>query len=216
MFICQFCSKESYTKHSHIAHQAACPSNPNRNNPYNRKFTKKRKGGNQWTKAKESGEVYVISEATRQKFKVSSTGRKHSEQTKDKIRQSRIKFLEANPEMVPYKLNHYSNGPSYPEIYWKGVLDSNDITYTEQYRIGMYAIDFAIVDGKIALEIDGDQHYLDPRIVESDIRRTNKLQELGWKVVRVKWSDYQKLDHIQRKLFVDNILNCIRDTNSTG
>lgn len=57
---------------------------------------------------------------------------------------------------------------------------------------------------KIDLEIDGDQHHLDPRIVESDERRNAYLTGLGWKIIRIRWSDYQKL--IDKKTFVEYIL----------
>jgi very-short-patch-repair endonuclease len=77
--------------------------------------------------------------------------------------------------------------------------------YEEQYQIGPYQLDFAFPKKKIDLEIDGDQHHLDPRVVKSDKRRNAYLAELGWKTIRVKWSDYQKL--VDKKAFVEYILN---------
>ena len=126
---------------------------------------------------------------------------------KSKISAGRIKFLKENPDQVPYKLNHYSKGRSYAEEYWKIILDSNNIIYEEQYPIGLYQLDFALLENKIDLEIDGDQHYLDKRIVESDKRRTEYLESLGWTVIRIKWSDYQKL--VDKKSFVSYIINKI-------
>ena len=51
--------------------------------------------------------------------------------------------------------------------------------YVEQYPFGRYQLDFAIMDRKIDFEVDGDQHYLDPRIVESDKRRNKHLIDSG-------------------------------------
>lgn len=157
--------------------------------------TKKIRGtnSNKYIKAKQLGlPKPEISEETRLKMSKSNS-HPHTEETKKKISESRIKFLSENPQMVPYKLNHYSKGRSYAEEYWKNVLDSNDMIYEEQYQIRTYQLDFAFTDKKIDLEIDGDQHYLDKRIVESDKRRNQYLEELGWKIIRVKWSEYKKL-----------------------
>ena len=159
---------------------------------------------NQYTKAKELGlPKPETSEESRIKRSKSNT-RPHTEETKKKISESRIKYLNENPDMVPYKLNHYSKGRSYAEEYWKVVLDSNNLVYEEQYQIGKYQLDFAFPELKIDLEIDGDQHYLDKRIIESDKRRNTYLEELGWTVIRIKWSEYKKL--IDKKQFVEAIL----------
>lgn len=164
-------------------------------------------GTNQYTKALALGlPKPEISEESRLK-RSKSNSRPHTEETKKKISESRIKFLRENPDMVPYKLNHYSKGRSYPEEYWKTVLDSQNVIYEEQYQIGPYQLDFAIVEFKVDLEIDGDQHYLDPRIIVSDKRRNEYLENLGWKIIRVKWSDYQKLT--DKKTFINDIINQI-------
>ena len=113
--------------------------------------------------------------------------------------------------MVPYKLNHYSKGPSYPERYWKKILDRLGINYVEQYQIHTYQLDFALVKEKIDIEIDGDQHYLDERIIESDKRRNQYLENLGWKIIRIKWSNYKRLvDKQDRKDYVNSIIEQIR------
>jgi len=140
-------------------------------------------------------------------------GKTHSEETKSKISKSRIKFLHENPEMVPYKLNHYSKGRSYAEEYWKVILDTNDLQYVEQYQIGPYQLDFAFLDQKIDLEIDGDQHYLDKRVIDSDARRNNYLKDLGWTVIRVKWSEFQKSSN--KKSYVQSIIKKL-DRSSSG
>lgn len=164
---------------------------------------------NQYSKAKDLGlPKPQISEKSRLKMSIASSERRHTDETKKKISESRIKFLRENPDQVPYKLNHYSKGRSYAEEYWKVVLDSNNIVYEEQYQIGTYQLDFAFPELKIDLEIDGDQHHLDKRIVESDKRRNLYLEELGWTIIRVKWSEYKKL--INKKDYVNTILERIR------
>lgn len=130
---------------------------------------------------------------------------KHSESTKKKISESRKKFLELHPEQVPYRLNHYSKGLSYPETYFKKVFENEKIKLEHHYSYGIYELDFANTKKKIDLEIDGDQHYLDKRVVESDIRRTKKLNDDGWLVIRIKWSEYQKFSHVEKTNFLKEL-----------
>ena len=101
--------------------------------------------------------------------------RTHSEETKKKISESIKKYLENNPNKVPYLLNH-SSKESYPEKYFTELFLKEGIILESNYRIGLYELDFCIVNKKIDIEIDGDQHYLDNKIVESDIRRTKYLE----------------------------------------
>ena len=135
--------------------------------------------------------------------------RPQTEETKQRISRARKKYLSENPDKVPYLLNHHSKGPSYPEKYWTEVLDSRDIIYEAEYRVGLYSLDFAIIDKKIDLEIDGNQHYFDKRIQESDMRRTKYLESLGWSVIRIRWSDYQKLSKEQRTQYVNDVIRKI-------
>lgn len=203
MYFCKYCNKKTNIKNSNSQHEIRCKENLNRivttfNDP---EFQKILKRNNQYTKAEELGlPKPIISEETRLKWCIANSKRSHTEETKQKISKSRIKFLNENPYMVPYKLNHYSKGKSYAEEYWKIILDTNNIEYIEQFQIGLYQLDFAIINRKIDIEIDGDQHYLDKRIIESDIRRNKYLEELGWTVIIIRWSDYKKI--IDKKEFV--------------
>lgn len=214
MLKCQYCSNE-YSKYGIKRHENSCVKNPNleeikKTDPWHLAMNaKKGSGQNQWTKAKKTGQPYILSEESRKRMSKASSGRKHTDETKQLISKKRKEFLEQNPDMVPYKLNHYSKGQSYAEVYWQGILDSNGINYIAEYGISLYSLDFAIVDKKIDLEIDGDQHYLDERIVESDKRRTEYLESEGWTVIRIKWSDYQKLERNKKEQYVNNILEQI-------
>lgn len=174
-------------------------------------MTGKRRLDNQYTKAKKLNlpqpkqSLESIAKGIETKRKNGTLS--HKPETKKKLSEARIRYLKENPDKVPYKLNHYSKGRSYAEEYWKNVLDSFDILYEEQYQISLYSLDFALVDLKIDLEIDGDQHHLDQRIVESDKRRTQFLENLGWKVIRIKWSEYLRLDIDERKKYINGIIN---------
>jgi very-short-patch-repair endonuclease len=130
--------------------------------------------------------------------------RKLSSETKLKISDSRIKFLKENPDKVPYKLNH-SSKESFPERYFSEVFENEGIKVEKYYHIGLYELDFCIPEKKIDLEIDGNQHYYDKKIVESDKRRTAYLEDNGWDVIRIRWSDYNILSHDEKLEFIKNL-----------
>lgn len=137
----------------------------------------------------------------------------HSEETKQKMSILRKQYLKDHPEMVPYKLNHYSKKDSYPELYFKDIFEKESIDLKHHKDILCYELDFYNLDKMIYVEIDGDQHYLDKRIVESDIRRNKVLFEQGWIGARIRWSTYQKLDHTQKCEIVNRIKQFIETNN---
>lgn len=181
---CKFCQKSCKKPGSLAVHEKACYSNPNRvSHP------------NHWTK----NPSYVLSKETREKFSKASKGRKHSQETKEKISKIRKQFLLENPDKVPYLLNHYSKGDSFPEKYFEELFVAEGIKLTKKHRIHLYELDFCDIEKKIDIEIDGEQHYVDARIVKSDERRTQYLESLGWKVYRIRWSDYQKKSFAEKQ-----------------
>jgi len=133
-------------------------------------------------------------------------GRPHSEETKKKISEIRKEYLKNNPDKVPYLLNH-SRNESYPEKYFTELFKNEKIEVIKKFRIGLYELDFSIPDKKINIEIDGEQHYVDNKIVESDMRRNKYLSDLGWITYRIRWSEYQKLNFEEKKKCIENIKN---------
>ena len=220
MYICKYCNKEFKSKsnyHSnkrlekHIIH---CHSNPNRIN-YKCKYCDKE----ELTPAKIASHVSSCKlnsnyETIRLKrVENSKVGRPHSQETKDKISIARKKYLMDNPDKVPYLLNH-SRKESYPEKYFTEVFLKEEINVVKCYRVSLYELDFSIPDRKIDIEIDGSQHYLDKKIVESDKRRTEYLESNGWDIIRIDWAKYQKMSLTQRsnfifelKQYIDNIIS---------
>jgi very-short-patch-repair endonuclease/uncharacterized C2H2 Zn-finger protein len=133
--------------------------------------------------------------------------RYHSEETKKKISESRKKYLEEHPDKIPYVMNHSSKA-SYPEKYFMEVFKNLPVKYN--YQVGLYQLDFAIPEKMVYIEIDGEQHFCDKRIVEHDKERTEKLKSLGWTCLRrVRWSDYKKLDNEQQKQYCNELVQLL-------
>ncbi len=200
---CPHCEKEYARKgiSTHIwrMHGDGATHNPNQG------YETNRKGTNQYIKADEAGTAKpAFPEASKQKLSDLRRGTTLSADHKAKISASRIKFLKKNPDMVPYVLNHHSRGESYPEQYFRDILESSGIEFIQEKRESLYSLDFVI--GNIDLEIDGEQHYVDTKIVASDKRRNKYLSGLGYEIIRVRWADYKRLSPAKQKEFVAELL----------
>lgn len=84
---------------------------------------------------------------------------------------------------------------SFPEVFWKTVLDKNKIRYQINFPVSRkslgdnssksYFLDFKINDD-IDLEIDGAQHRFRK---EHDKKRDTLLTNNGFKVYRIEWNE---------------------------
>lgn len=80
--------------------------------------------------------------------------------------------------------------PSYPEKFFINCINNefDDKNYTREFPIGRYSIDFAWINKKLAIEIDGDQHEREQQKI-ADNRKDKYLRGNGWKILRIKWKD---------------------------
>ena len=108
----------------------------------------------------------------------------HTEETKAKIREKRLAFMKAHPEKTAWRRSNQS----YPEkVFEKFLIErgyADKFLIQREYSFFPYFIDFAFVDLKIAIEIDGSQHLL-PERKERDEKKDLLLQENGWRVIRI-------------------------------
>lgn len=202
---CKFCNKEYKNKRSLIQHEIRCKLNPNKIDT-----SKSFNNGNRpaWNKGltKETDKrVTNYSKKISKSISKLKTGKPLSDAHKKAISNSMHNFLINNPDKVPYKLNH-SSKISYPEQYFIDLFKKENINLKYHVTVGLYELDFYNENKKIDIEIDGEQHYVDKRIINSDIRRTKYLENLGWKIYRIRWSYYKRLSYIEKT----NIINQIK------
>lgn len=64
------------------------------------------------------------------------------------------------------------------------------------------------------VEIDGEQHYL-PYMIEHDNERKKYLEDLGWKGIRIRWTEYKKLSLSDKENKIKEIKKflCFRGVN---
>lgn len=103
---------------------------------------------------------------------------------------------------------------SFPEIFIKKVIETNELDkkylIVENFRFQKYLLDFAIIDLKLDIEVDGKQHYDNDENIKHDKIRNEVLIAEGWKVYRICWSQFCKntKQEIQKLLdYIENIKN---------
>lgn len=161
---------------------------------------------------REQGLVVFLSDAEKEPLGLwTRKSLQHTEDTKQRISIGRKKFLTENPHMVPYLLNH-SSKVSYPEKYWAKIFQKYNIPVQSEHNVLSYYMDFALPEQKIDIEVDGDQHHLDPLVVKSDKNRTERLEALGWKFIRIRWSTFRGMNKEGRKQFVKKLITQLRET----
>lgn len=197
---CKFCGKECKNQNSLKNHERCCKSNPNR--PI---FISVR--SDKWYEAmkKRRGLPYCG------KPHKMSEERKKEQSEKMKIRNPsfdpavRKKISETQKRNYKNKsiwATQIEKRKSYAEQYFDKLFPE----LKQNYHVSRYFLDLANPEKKIYIEIDGEQHYNDPKVVEHDKIRTQELESLGWICLkRVRWSEFKKLEFEEKKNFIDSL-----------
>lgn len=80
-----------------------------------------------------------------------------------------------------------------------------------EQRTFRYFLDLVNPEKKLYIEVDGEQHYNDQKVVEHDKVRTKRLEDLGWKCLRrIRWSDYKRLSKEAQESLITELQNQIQ------
>ena len=76
-------------------------------------------------------------------------------------------------------------------------LDNRGIAYIPQYplRLG-YVADFALLDQRIIIEVDGKHWHSGKKKQKKDRFRDYMLRRAGWEVIRIKEEEIDKLEEL--------------------
>lgn len=206
---CQYCGKQCKNINSLRTHEVRCKKNPNRipiKHSNLNDFNKKRKDGDiqTWNKGltKENSEGLASMAKKNSELMKGRTHRPWTDEEKKNLSIKRTEYLKE------HGINRWSNfnNRSYAEEYFEEAFKN---AFEVEYHISglTYTIDFADVENKVAIEIDGEQHYNTSGLREEDIKRDKILFDLGWKTIRIRWSEFQKLSKEERKNRIDYFLN---------
>ena len=91
--------------------------------------------------------------------------------------------MKHNIKLTPYAQKLRKNMTPEERKLWYEYLNRYPIRFRRQITVGIYILDFYCASAKLAIEIDGAQHYL-PQGKQHDLCRTNYLKEQGIKVLR--------------------------------
>ena len=100
--------------------------------------------------------------------------------------------MERNTALKQYARELRQNQTKEERLLWNSFLNRYPIRFRRQYIIGNYIVDFYCHGAKLAVELDGAQHY-DPSGLAQDGIRTAYLESLGIRVLR-----FSNLDVLRR------------------
>jgi len=73
----------------------------------------------------------------------------------------------------------------------------NGHRFRRQYSFGKFIVDFFCPELKIAIEVDGANHFFDDRSTDYDLKKQKYINSLGVKVLRFTTTDiYNNIDNV--------------------
>lgn len=122
------------------------------------------------------------------------------EETRKKLSESRKDFLSRNPEKHPWK--NREKFISLPCEKFKEALRQRSIHFAEEFSPlpdRHYSCDIAWPDKKIAIEINGNQHYnRDGTLKDYYKERHQAISDAGWKVYEIHYTICYKPELIEK------------------
>ena len=214
MHVCRYCGKECINRNSLAQHEIRCKCNPNRIKitsnfiKYNEKIKTckiEKIYKNQYDKAKKLGlDKPVMSDSTREKISKAHKGKTLTEETKCKISKTQKNNYKGKSKWYTQTQHRLS----YAEQYFYEIFKCAK----KHYHVDRYFLDIAYPKCKVYIEVDGEQHKTDPKVVKHDIIRTKILSECGWNLIeRIYWPDFTKLDFDCKKKYVNDLINKLNE-----
>lgn len=110
--------------------------------------------------------------------------------------------------------SRWNNEHSYPEKWLIKVLENEfgmkeNIDYKTELSFGRYALDFAWINEKFCIEIDGEQHERFEKYKLRDNKKDELLKQNNWQEIRIKWKDCFN----NPKFYIELIRNKFKELN---
>ena len=123
--------------------------------------------------------------------------RKHSESCKKRMSDGmKLAHKEGRAKGWSF-INSDESHRSYPEKWFvKNILKKHALyeryTVKEKFSFGKYFLDFAFLELKLDVELDGSQHFRNEKNMEFDRKRDEFMESNGWTVYRIAWMEITK------------------------
>jgi very-short-patch-repair endonuclease len=143
-----------------------------------------------------------ISQKLRVEIGVKSTRRgvSHTQEAKDKISKARKLYIKLNPDTFFWRnADKFKSVPCEKIKEW---LITKGVKFVEEYPVPetgrFFKLDIAIVDKKIAIEVNGSQHYNTDGSLKSYYQQRHELiEKSGWKIFEIHYSMAFKLKQLE-------------------
>jgi very-short-patch-repair endonuclease len=194
--ICKYCNIETALSgliHFN-KHVKWCDSNPKKKDALDSLRVNRPAGNsseNQFTKAKRLGlPKPEITQETREKIRRSGLGRTHSNEMREHLSEVRKKWLLENPSLHPWKKN--SKFKSVPCEVLKTHLRESGLQFEEEYtplQDRSFSVDIAFPEARLAVEVNGEQHYNRDGTLRTYYRERHELiEKSGWRVIELHYA----------------------------
>lgn len=110
-----------------------------------------------------------------------------------------------NKKLVPFAKSLRKNMTKEERRLWYDFLRNYKFRFIRQKIIGKYIVDFYCAKAKIAIELDGSEHYIGSG-VEKDKVRTSYLEKFGLEVIRIP-NNYVNGNFFGVCEYIDKIVN---------
>lgn len=120
----------------------------------------------------------------------------HTSETKAKIREARLKYLAKKGGQTAWEKRAAGKMSYLEKWFYDRVIKEHQLADSNQiiaeHRVSRYSIDYAFMNLKLAVELDGKCHFKNGKQrIQADIRKAKALQDRGWFVYRIAWDEVQ-------------------------
>ena len=99
--------------------------------------------------------------------------------------------MQKNEKMKDFAQQLRKNATKEENTLWYQYLRKYPVQFRRQTVLGQYIVDFYCAKARLAIELDGSQHYETDGMVH-DTQRTQYLESLGLKVLRISNTDINR------------------------
>ena len=130
-------------------------------------------------------------------------------EVKEKLREKRLKYLsdKSNFNSTAFGKRINKELSFLEKWFYDNIIKKYNLTdkYTiiNEYTFNKYSLDFAFINIKLDVELDGTCHFNNGKRIEHDIERDKYLIDNGWHIYRISWYDFRYNENKTIYKFID-------------